>query len=146
MYDTMRFLAGAPVRAIAAVAIQPGDRPLLRSDNFTASIGYADGSVGNLVYTASGPKSGLGKERLEVFSDGEAYVLDDFVRLTRASDSKVLWDAGAPDKGHERELSRLADALREGTAAPIPVDQLFEASATALHVEDLLFERAAERS
>ena len=146
MYDTMRFLAGAPLRAIAAVAIRPGDRSLLRSDNFTASLGYADGSVGNLVYTASGPKSGLGKERLEVFCDGEAYVLDDFVRLTRASDSKVLWEASAPDKGHEREMSRLADALRDGTLQPIPVDELFETTAAALHVEDLLFERAVEQS
>lgn len=146
MYDTMRFIAGAPVAAIAAVAIRPGNRPLLRTDNFTASLRYADGSVGNLVYTASGPKGGLAKERIEVFCDGEAYVLDDFVRLTRASDAKVLWESSTPDKGHEREMSRLADALRDGSAAPIPTEELFETTATSLYVEDLLFERAADQS
>lgn len=138
MYDTLRFLAASPVRSIAASAIQPGERPLLRTDNFVATLGYQDGSLGTVVYTATGPKSGLGKERLEVFCDGDAYVLDDFQRLTRAGDSRVLWEAGAPDKGHEREMARLADALSQGGPPPIPVEELFETTAVALHVEDLL--------
>lgn len=143
MYDTLRFLAGAPIRSIAATSIDPGTRPLMRTDNFVATLGYADGSVGTLTYTAAGPKTGLGKERLEVFCDGDAYVLDDYLRLTRASDSRVLWEAATPEKGHEREMSRLADALRDGGAPPIPVDELFETTAVALHIEDLLFGRAA---
>jgi predicted dehydrogenase/threonine dehydrogenase-like Zn-dependent dehydrogenase len=137
MYDTLRFLAASPVRSLAASAIQPGERPLMRTDNFAATIGYQDGSLGTLVYTAAGPKTGLGKERLEVFCDGDAYVVDDFQRVTRASDSRVLWE-GTADKGHEREMSRLADALSQGGPPPIPVDELFETSAVALHVEDLL--------
>jgi len=141
MYDTLRFLAGAPVRSIGATSIGPGSRPLLRSDNFVATLGYQDGSVGTLIYSASGPKGGLGKERLEVFCDGEAFVLDDYVRLSRASDGRVLWEASSADKGHEQEMSDLADALRDGTAAPISAEEIFETSAVALHVEDLLFGR-----
>lgn len=143
MYDTLRFLAASPVQSIAAAAIQPGDRPVLRTDNFTATLGYRDGSLGSVMYTAIGPKTGLGKERLEVFCDGDAYVLDDFQRLTRASDQRVLWEAGAPDKGHEREMSRLADALSQGEPPPIPVEELFETTAVALHIEDLLSGRGA---
>jgi predicted dehydrogenase len=138
MYDVFRFLTGSRVASIAATAIRPGDRPYLRSDNFSATLGYEDGSVCTLVYTALGPKQGLGKERIEVFSDGEAYVVDDFRSLVRASNGATLWQAGEADKGHFEELSRLADALVSGGPSPIPFDEIVETSAVALEVEDQL--------
>lgn len=146
MYDVFRCLAAAPVTAIGASAIHPGSLPYLRNDNFCATLSYQDGSVGNLVYTAIGPKQGMGKERMEVFCDGEAYVLDDFTVLTRSSDGKLLWQAREPDKGHFEELSRFGDALAAGAASPIPFTEIMETSATALHVEDLIQGRVADDS
>jgi predicted dehydrogenase len=141
MYDVFRFLAGAPVARITATAIDPGPLPYLRNDNFTASIAFEDGSVGNLVYTALGPKLGLAKERIEVFSDGEVYVLDDYKSVLRARDGKILWQADQPDKGHFAELSQLGDAIALGQPAPIPFNQIVESTAVALHVEDLIHGR-----
>jgi predicted dehydrogenase len=138
MYDCFRFLAGAPVETIHACAISPGELPYLRSDNFSAALRYADGSVATLVYTALGPKSGLPKERVEVFCDGEAYVLDDYVSLVRASDNQVLWGGTAADKGHFEELCRVGDAAAAAGDAPIPFAELMETSAVALRVESLL--------
>ncbi len=137
MYDVFRSLADAPVADISATAIDPGKAPYFRNDNFAATLRYADGSVGNLVYTALGPKAGLPKERLEIFCDGEAYVVDDYVKAWRASDGAVLWE-GEVDKGHAREFSLFGDALADGGPAPIPLDQIIETTAAALHVEDLL--------
>lgn len=141
MYDVFRFLAGAPVKSVSASSIDPGSLPYLRNDNFCASLAYADGSVGNLVYTALGPKQGLPKERIEVFCDGDAYVVDDFKSLTRASDGKVLWQSSEVDKGHFEELSRLGDAIAGGGESPIPFDEIVETTAVSLQVEDLLFNR-----
>jgi len=141
MYDVFRFLTGAPARTVDAAAIDPGALPFRRDDNFVATITYADGSVATLTYTALGPKAGLGKEHLTVFADGEAFVVDDFRKLTRASDSAVLWQGGEPDKGHFEELSRLGDAIASGADAPIPFDDLIETSAVALTVQDLLLGR-----
>jgi predicted dehydrogenase/threonine dehydrogenase-like Zn-dependent dehydrogenase len=143
MYDCFRFLAGAPVEAIQAAAIDPGELPYLRNDNFSAALRYADGSVGSLVYTAMGPKSGLPKERVEVFCDGEAYVLDDYTSLLRASDNRALWGPATADKGHFEELCRFGDAIAAGEAAPIPFGELMETSAAALRVESLLVGDAA---
>ena len=98
MYDVFRFLAGAPVPSIEATAIDPGTLPYLRTDNFAATLRYADGSLGTLTYTALGPKTGLGKEHIEVFCDGEAYV----VRRLQA-----------PDAG-ERRLGAVAGRGRQG--------------------------------
>jgi predicted dehydrogenase/threonine dehydrogenase-like Zn-dependent dehydrogenase len=141
MYDVFRFLAGAPARSVEATAIDPGSLPYSRNDNFSATVGYEDGSVANLVYTALGPKAGLGKEHITVFCDGEAFVVDDFRKLTKASDGSVLWQSGEADKGHFEELSRFGDAIAASGPAPIPFDELVETSAVALHVEDCLFGR-----
>jgi predicted dehydrogenase/threonine dehydrogenase-like Zn-dependent dehydrogenase len=141
MYDVFRFLAGAPVRSVEATAIDPGSLPYARNDNFAATIGYQDGTLASLVYTALGPKTGLGKEHITVFCDGEAFIVDDFRKLTRASDGSVLWQAGEPDKGHFEELSRFGDAIATGGPAPIPFEEIVETSGVALQVEDLIHGR-----
>ena len=77
-----------------------------------------------------------------MFCDGEAFIVDDFKKLTKASDGSVLWQSGEADKGHFEELSRFGDAIAAAGAAPIPFDELVETSAVALHVEDCLFGRS----
>lgn len=142
MYDVFRALTGAPAVSLVAAAIDPGTLPYRRNDNFSASIRYEDGSLAHLMYTALGPKAGLPKERVEVFCDGEAYIVDDYKSLTRASDGSVLW-SGEQDKGHFEELSRFGDAIASGNESPIPFDELLETTAVALHVEDHLQGRVA---
>jgi predicted dehydrogenase len=142
MYDVFRFLAASPAASISAASIDPGSLPYRRDDNFSATIGYEDGSLANLVYTALGPKTGLGKERIEVFCDGEAYLVDDFKELVRTSDGAVLWQSHETDKGHAEELSRFGEAIASGGDPPIAFDELIETSAIALGVEDLLLGRA----
>jgi predicted dehydrogenase len=141
MYDVFRFLTGAPVASVAATAIDPGSLPYARNDNFTATIGYADGSVATLVYTALGPKAGMGKEHLTVFCDNEAYLVDDYRRLTQVTEASVLWQSGEVLKGHAEELAAFGDAIAAGGPAPIPFEEIVEVSGVALQVEDLLFGR-----
>jgi hypothetical protein len=81
------------------------------------------------------------KERIEVICGGEAWIVDDFKTLTRCSDSKVLWSSSTHDKGHFDELSSFGDAIQSGETAPIPIEEIFETSAVALHVEDLIHGR-----
>lgn len=140
MYDVFRSLANSPASSVEAIPARPADEAHLRTDNFSATVAYEDGSVGTLVYTSMGPRQGLGKERLEVFADDEAYILDDFVRLTRASDGAVLW-AGETDKGHAAEMDAWATAVRSGGSAPIAAAELLETTAVTLLVEDSLHGR-----
>ena len=144
MYDVFRFLTGAPVRSVSATAIDPHELPHFRNDNFSATMGYEDGSVANLLYTALGPKGGMGKELVTVFADGDAYVIDDYKRLSRVSDGEVLWSASEPDKGHFEELSRFGDAIAKGDPSPIPFVELLETTALALRIEDVLHGRDLE--
>jgi predicted dehydrogenase len=142
MYDLFRFLSGAPPRSLGAAAIDPGGLPYLRTDNFCASLTYQDGSLATLTYTALGPSQGLGKERMEVFCDGECYLLDDYRRLVRISDGQVLWESEQPDKGHQAEISAWARALRGAGPAPISFPELVETTGVALELEDILTGKA----
>lgn len=141
MYDVFRSLAGAPLVKVEASAIGSKGAVYLKNDNFIATLTFEDGSIGNLVYTALGPKKGLPKERIEIFCDGEAYIVDDFKALIRASDGETLWQSETPDKGHAEELSQLADAIKNGGDAPIPFSEIVEATAAALRVEDQIHGR-----
>lgn len=140
MYDVFRSLARSPVTSITATPIDPGASAYLKNDNFIATTRYADGSIANLVYTASGPKEGLPKERMEVLCAGEAYVMDDFKSLLRCSDQKILWQGGQ-DKGHFDELSSFGDAIAAGGPSPISFDEIVETTAVSLHIEDLIHGR-----
>lgn len=144
MYDVFRSLAGAPAVSVHAEAIDPRGLPYLRNDNFCATIRYVDGSIGNLVYTALGPKTGLPKEHVEIFCDGEAYLLNDYRSLVRARDAHILWQSDHVDKGHFEELSLLGKVITDCEGSPIPFEELMETSALALHVEDLLQGKAVE--
>jgi len=139
MYDVFRFLTGVPAASVVATSISPTAGRYLRNDNFSATIGYQDGSVANLVYTSLGPREGLAKERIEVFCDGQAWIVDDFRNLTRAGDGRVLWESTTTDKGHLEELSRMGEAIAAGSGLPVPFRDLAETSALALHIEDLLY-------
>ena len=138
MYDVFRYLAGAPVKSVTATSINAGGRPYLPTDNFSATIAYQEGSIGNLVYTALGPKKGMSKERIEVFCDEEAYIIDDFKQLTKVSTNELLWSSTEPDKGQSMQMRLLADTFSSGGQSPIPFEEIAETTVVSLYIEDLL--------
>lgn len=135
-YDFFTFLSGARLREVTAVGAAPG--VLLPSENFIASIGFADGSIASVTYSAAGT-SELPKERVEIFVDGKVLEIDDF-RATRAAGIKLAAKARA-DKGHRAELLAFARAVRQGGEWPIPLWQQVQATEIALRVEEQLSPR-----
>jgi len=79
----------------------------------------------------------LAKERLEVFCDGMALVLDDFEELTQYGAGPQPVSHQEPGKGHIEELREFA-ALCRGGPPPIPLDELVWATRTALDVDELV--------
>lgn len=133
-YDLFVMLAGAQANSIEAQAIRPRTGYYARNDNFVATVGFADGSVATLTYTALGSPD-FPKEQFEVFADGRVYSVDDFKRLSVAGANAPKLSTTAPDKGHREELTAFADAIRNGGAWPIPLWQQIEAMRIAFEVE-----------
>src|SRR6185312_5510416 len=80
-YDLLVMLTGAEANSVQASAIRPRTGYYAATDNFAATIAFADGSVGNLIYTALG-SSEYPKEQIDVFVDGRVHTVDDFKRLS----------------------------------------------------------------
>jgi predicted dehydrogenase/threonine dehydrogenase-like Zn-dependent dehydrogenase len=140
-YDLFVALTGANAVSIDARAIRPSTAYYGGSDNFTTCIGFADGSVATLTYTALGAPE-FPKERFEVFVDGRVYSVDDFKRMSVTGAKSQNISTPSAEKGHRAELIAFADAVQKGGAWPIPLQQQLEAMRIAFEVEDRICLRA----
>ena len=118
--DLLRFLAGAPI--VGSHVFAAGRA----ADNASITLRFADGSVGAVHYLANGHRA-VPKERLEVYTAGRVLQLDNFRLLTGhgwpAFRSMRLW---RQDKGQAACARAFVAAIREGTAAPIAMEELLE--------------------
>ena len=136
--DLLRFLAGAPIKRAAAVAMDAPTR-----DSVSISLRFADGSLGTILYLANGSKA-FPKGRLEVFAGGRVLQLDNFRKLTGFGwpgfKKLNLW---RQDKGQQACAAAFVQALRAraaGQAAPppIPLDEILEVSRVTIEVAESL--------
>lgn len=118
--DLLRFLANAPIESVDAARMGNS------TDNVSATMGFANGSVGTLHYFANGNKA-FPKERLEVFCGGRVLQLDNFRELRGYGWPRFkkmnLW---RQDKGHAKEAKAFIEAVQQGSPSPIPFDELVE--------------------
>jgi predicted dehydrogenase/threonine dehydrogenase-like Zn-dependent dehydrogenase len=122
--DFLTFLTGSlPVRVDAAGL---KGETAVSEENVLISVTFADGSLGSIVYVASGDRA-LPKERVEVFGGGRAAVLDDFRRLDLVSGGRRRKRAARlrQDKGHAAIWDAFAAAVSSGGPPPIPLDHLY---------------------
>jgi predicted dehydrogenase/threonine dehydrogenase-like Zn-dependent dehydrogenase len=120
--DLMTYIVGAhPVQVYARALPDPA---LPIPDNVSLMIDFADGSVGNLVYTAGGDVT-FPKERLEVFGQGQVGVLDDFRALTLVSNGrrKKRRDRLTQDKGHAAQLNNFVAAVKGEIPWPVSFEE-----------------------
>jgi predicted dehydrogenase/threonine dehydrogenase-like Zn-dependent dehydrogenase len=132
MYDLFLFLTGGTPASVSATSIDPSSS-WRANDNFVATIGFDDGSVCSLAYTALGHREHP-KERLEVFSGGSVAALDDFRSLSVAG-APGGWKSRTQQKGHAEELAALAGAVRDGGPWPISLDDQLAATRISFEVE-----------
>ncbi|MCB1764010.1 MAG: Gfo/Idh/MocA family oxidoreductase, partial [Gammaproteobacteria bacterium] len=129
--DLLRYLADHPITAYSLSAMD-----VSTADTVTLQLSFADGSIGTVHYFANGNKS-FPKERLEVFCAGRVLQLDNFRKLTGFGwpgfKKMKLWKQ---DKGQKACAKAFIDAIREGKASPIPLDQILEVSRISIELAE----------
>ena len=135
VYDLFDALVGrdVEVESVSAHGIRADGTRLSASDNFVATVTYADGSLCTLTYTALGNREHP-KEQMELFADGTVLTLDDYKSL-RISGRGSGWRGTTQHKGHVEELEALANALRDGGPWPISLGEQLRAMRIAFAVE-----------
>jgi predicted dehydrogenase len=91
-------------------------------DSIAASLRFADGSVGTILYGTTGDPS-LPKERVEALGSGVAVVIDDFSEMIVHQSGKRKRRRATQDKGQRSLVSAFLDA-RSGGQPPIPLNTL----------------------
>lgn len=130
MYDLLGFLTGSRCTRVQAQAGPSPGAGLRRDDNFSVLLGFEDGSVATLLYTALGATSHP-KEVLECHWDGRSAALEDF-RILRLAGGGL--ETRGQEKGLKEQWSAFFDGIRDG-ANPVPLWQQFQAAQVALDVE-----------
>jgi len=119
--DYFCFLFDAqPARVLAQTTWPAGGR-LPFPDSVTAQIEFADGSCGQLVYSAEGD-SGFPKEVLTVYAAGVVAEITNFQELVvhRGRKRKSI---SCSSKGHAEEMAAWAQFLRGQAGHPLPYEK-----------------------
>jgi len=100
------------------VAIDKQSANYQRNDNYSLTLTYEDGSVATIIYTALGKKE-FPKEYIEIFSDGEIYIIDDFIKLTSTNSLLPGFKLKRQEKGHVEEFNVLLSLIKHDVSLPI---------------------------
>jgi predicted dehydrogenase/threonine dehydrogenase-like Zn-dependent dehydrogenase len=134
--DFMSYLTGTLPINISANALQHVNSPV--RDIVTLTIQFADGSLGTVHYFANG-NSSMPKEYIEVFGDGISAQLINYKHLAiygaqLRGKKRYINQA----KGFQEEAEAFVNALKNGSVAPIPFDQLYMTSKATILAEQAL--------
>jgi predicted dehydrogenase len=134
--DYLQSLCGAPPVSVHATAARGHEGAI--TDQAVLSLRFGDGSVGAIIYTASGDPT-LAKERVEVFGDGRSLVTDDFtVTHGYTAGRRTTLVSGKRDKGFEQELTRFIAAVSHGGPAPLAFAEIESVTRTCLFAAESL--------
>jgi predicted dehydrogenase/threonine dehydrogenase-like Zn-dependent dehydrogenase len=121
-FDFLTFLAGAPPVRVRSASPAGQSR-----DEATVLLEYPDGSAGTVVYSGAG-SSGVGKERVEVFTGGVSFVLDDFRVLRLEGLAATGLETRAIEKGQREQLENFYEALRGEVDLGVTAEDGFRAT------------------
>jgi predicted dehydrogenase len=141
--DLLTYLAGAlPVRTFCQALPDLGR---YHRDNFVATLEFGNGAVGSFTYTAAGDR-GLGKEYLEAFAGGSAYILDDFRKLESFEEGRhqTRRDWRRQDKGHLAAWRAFIQSIASGAPSPIPLAEIVAVHRATFALARSLATRAPE--
>lgn len=123
--DFLTFLNGTLPVSVCATSMRS---VLDLNDTMTINLTYENGSIGTVSYFSNGDK-GLPKERVEVYCNGAAAILDDFRVLSlhahgKRKEKKLL----SQDKGQKAEVAAFIRSVLQGGSPPIPFDEIYTTS------------------
>jgi predicted dehydrogenase/threonine dehydrogenase-like Zn-dependent dehydrogenase len=130
--DFASFLCGGHPQATSVAAVAGASEPL--EDDVAATLRFPDGSVATIVYCALGDPS-VPKERVEVFGEAGAGMLDDFSSLVIHRAGRKSETAGRRDKGHRHAISAFLEACRTGRQ-PWPVAEMSAVTRATFQMRD----------
>jgi predicted dehydrogenase len=134
-FDLFNFLLGRDDPEIVVRSAGINGSSSVARDNLSITLDYPDGSMATLLYVAMGSKD-MDRERMEVFAQGNSFVLDDFKELRVYGAQPETVTLGRPDKGHSTEFAELAKFLHGSSSSIITSEEVFSATELTFRVDE----------
>jgi len=134
----MQFLTRSnPVR-VYAERISGNNKTSLNSDNLTITLKFEEGSVGNIVYSASGDRASS-RERVEIYCEGKTLVIDDYRRSHfYSSGKKKTFRTANQQIGYDEELRHFFDVASDRRSPILTPQEFFMSTLTVFNVNKSL--------
>jgi len=126
--DFLIYLAGSLPERVHARGLGGGAQDA--SDSWILDMGFQNGSIGSILYTATGDPA-FPKERVESFGAGRVAVIDDFkTGFVMSGGNRKSIGSSSQDKGQAPQVGAFLDMVAKRTPMPIPRDQLLAGAST----------------
>lgn len=118
--DLMYWLTESEPISVTAQSLPIGNEEPLGINNITASIKFADGSIGNFLYTTVGSDAGQG-ELVEVFSNGVVVSSEDFKRVSIKKSKEKKRSRKFAAKGYDLQMEQFIEDIKAGRNTAVSV-------------------------
>jgi predicted dehydrogenase len=136
--DLIQALAGSQISRVSAERISGDNNSSINNDNVALSFKLHDGSVGALIYSASGDKA-YSRELVEIFFDGQTIVSKDFrvSEYYRAGKSETFKTRNQ-EMGYTEELRSFVECAAGRISQPVETAEIFSTMAVIFAIEQAL--------
>lgn len=136
--DMMQMLTGSDPETIFAERIRGNNLTAINSDNIVVTIKFSDGSVGSLIYSASGDKA-FNRELIEIFCEGKTVVVRDF-KITEFyhKGRKKTFKTFNQDSGYKNELKHFFDVIIGKIRTDYSPDVMFRSTQAVFAINSAL--------
>ena len=136
--DFVHFLTSSLTTRVYAESIAGRNSELTDEDSVFITLRLADGSNASIAYLAEGDKS-LPKERIEIFSGGRSFVIDDFRSATAHENGREKTiKLREQDKGQRDEIRAVMSVVLEAKPAPIALEDLATTTRATFRIRESL--------
>jgi predicted dehydrogenase/threonine dehydrogenase-like Zn-dependent dehydrogenase len=132
--DFMQFMTKShPVR-VYAERVSGNNNSTVNSDNVVITLKFADGSVGDITYAASGDKA-FSREQIEIFSEGMTIVSSDFKQTLIYRDGKKhSFKTMGQEMGYREELQHFCDVITGKVTPQLTAEEVFYSTQTVFSI------------
>ncbi len=142
--DYIQCLVNAPIVRVSAERISGDNRSAVNNDNVAMSFKLADGSVGTLIYSASGDKA-YSREMTEIFFDGKTIASKDFrVSELHVNGKTTLFKTSSQEMGYKQELENFAACVKGDLQPSVHLAQNLDTMAVIFAIERALATASVE--
>ena len=121
LIDVLVFLTGSLVDSVCVNALGPGAS--LISDNVAILVKFKNGSNGVINYFSNG-SSKYSKERLEVYSQGRTWIMDNYKKTQLFGIKNFKNLKTKVDKGHRIQFEKFIRKIKEGGQPLVPISEI----------------------